>query len=73
MSSRRTSSSSPRPATEPRRSALLRNFSGLGRREALVLLSFLQHAHSWDCAGVAVTSLQVHEDMIESFLRSRAA
>ncbi len=50
--------------------AMLRNFSGLGRREALVLLSFLQHAHSWDCAGVAVTALQVHEDMIESFLEA---
>lgn len=50
--------------------ALLRNFSGLASPDALVLLSFLQHAQSWDCAGVAVTSLQVHEDMIESFLRT---
>ena len=46
----------------------LRNLAVLGRNDALVLLSFLQRAESWDCDGVAVASLQVDEEMIETFL-----
>lgn len=48
----------------------LRSFSGLGRAGSLVVLSFLQHAESWDCDGVPVPSLAVDEDMIEAFLRA---
>jgi hypothetical protein len=48
----------------------VRNYAGLARPGALLLLSFLQHADSWDCDGVAVPSLRVHEDMIVDFLRS---
>lgn len=44
------------------------NYAALGRPDALVLLSFLQHAESWDCDGIPVASLQVHEGMIEGFL-----
>jgi hypothetical protein len=46
------------------------NYAALGRPGGLVLLSFLQHAESWDCDGVAVPSLQVHEGTIEPFLAS---
>ena len=49
----------------------VRNYAGLAAGDAVVLLSFLQRADAWDCDGVAVPSLQVHEGMIESFLRSR--
>lgn len=49
---------------------LVRNYAPLCRSDALVLLSFLQHADTWDCAGEPVASLRVHEDMIEGFLRS---
>jgi hypothetical protein len=48
----------------------VRNYAQLGRREALVLLSFLQHADTWDCAGSPVPSLRVHEDMIQTFLEA---
>lgn len=48
----------------------LRNYAGLASSGALVLLSFLQRADAWDCDGVPVPSLQVHEGMIEAFLRS---
>ena len=44
------------------------NYASAGRPDALVLLSFLQHADSWDCDGYPVPSLQVHEGMLESFL-----
>jgi hypothetical protein len=59
-------------ATPDKAEALLflRNFAGLGRSEALVLLSFLQRADSWDCDGVPVASLQVDDGMIEAFLAS---
>lgn len=50
--------------------AFVRNYASLGGRDALVLLSFLQHADSWDCDGFPVASLPVHEDMIEAFLRA---
>lgn len=48
--------------------AFARNYATVGRPGALVLLSFLQHADSWDCDGFPVPSLQVHEGMIEGFL-----
>ena len=56
-------------AHEAEARAFVRNYAALGRHEALVLLSFLQHADSWDCDGVPVASLRVHEGMIEGFLR----
>ena len=46
------------------------NYASVGRRDALVLLSFLQHADSWDCDGFAVPSLRENEGMIEAFLRT---
>jgi hypothetical protein len=48
--------------------AFVRNYAQLGRHQALVLLSFLQHADTWDCAGSPVPSLRVDEGMIEAFL-----
>jgi hypothetical protein len=45
-----------------------RNYAALGRSGTLALLSFLQHADSWDCDGHPVPSLRVHERMIEAFL-----
>ena len=48
----------------------VRNYAPLAGSDAVVLLSFLQRADAWDCDGVAVPSLQVHEGMIESFLAS---
>lgn len=45
-----------------------RNYASVGQADALVLLSFLQHADSWDCDGVAVQCVQMHEGMIEQFL-----
>ncbi len=50
--------------------AFVRSYAPLAGSEAVVLLSFLQRADAWDCDGVAVPSLQVHEGMIESFLRA---
>ena len=50
--------------------AFASNYAAVGVPDALVLLSFLQHADSWDCNGVQVPSLQVHEGMIETFLAS---
>ncbi len=47
-----------------------RNYASVGQPDALVLLSFLQHADSWDCDGFPVPSLQVHEGMLETFLAS---
>ena len=44
------------------------NYASVAQPDALVLLSFLQHAESWDCDGFPVASLQVHEGMIERFL-----
>lgn len=59
-------------ATGDRAEALgfVRNYAPLARPDALVLLSFLQRASSWDCDGFPVTSLPVDESTIESFLCS---
>lgn len=46
------------------------NYASVARPDALVLLSFLQHADSWDCDGFTVASLRVHEGMIEAFLQT---
>jgi hypothetical protein len=48
----------------------VQNYAQLGGRDALVLLSFLQHADTWDCAGSPVPSLRVHEGMIQAFLEA---
>ncbi len=48
----------------------VRNYAPLAGSQAVVLLSFLQRADAWDCDGVAVPSLQVHEGMIEHFLQA---
>ncbi len=45
-----------------------RNYASVGRGDALVLLSFLQHATLWDCHGFTVRCLGVREGMIEDFL-----
>ena len=57
-------------ATPDERTALrfASNYAAVGVPDALVLLSFLQHADSWDCDGFPVPSLQVHEGMLEAFL-----
>jgi hypothetical protein len=45
-----------------------RKCASVGRGDALVLLSFLQHATLWNCHDLAVRCLAMREGTIEDFL-----